>query len=94
MVKFSQNFEGQIGFSQVKKRGTSSAEGLECAGATTVKQHDVFGKLLKSKVLMTMRAVNEVKRQESYVEDFLKYSESYGEPMKKFKQGFDKIHLN
>ena len=32
-------------------------------------------------------------RQESHAEDFKMYSQSY-EPIKKFKQGFDKSQLN
>lgn len=36
-------------------------------GLTIVKQHDVFGKLLKNKLFVIMSAVNEVKRNKEAV---------------------------
>ena len=47
----------------MKERGHSQQKNKNLQWLTVVKQNDVFGKLLKNKLFMTMRAVNEIQKQ-------------------------------
>ena len=47
----------------MKVRGHSQQRDKNLQGLIVVNQHDVFENLLKNKLFMTMRAVNEIKRQ-------------------------------